>query len=819
MNLFQPNLTTATTYSRHAKGLGAFSLRPLRLPEDLSLIHAWITAPKATFWDMQGHSPEQIQAFYLELQTSAYAQCYLGFHNDKPTFLMECYDPRYDTISDHYDVAEGDRGMHFLIAPADTPLSGFSVQVITTILAFMFEDPATRRIVVEPDINNRKIHPLNQRVGFIYDHEIQLAEKTAHLAFCDRKTFASAVSCANPRLSTTLTTHPALAVSHLTPELWAQANRRLIRKAIAEFTHEKLLTLDALSIDSAGNGNYRLNAPNSAVEYRFSARRMALDHWVIDLSSLEKYVENTTAELDAQQFILDFRQPLGISDEMLPVYLEEIASTLFSSAYKLNGTRADAHELVNTDFQTLEAAMTEGHPVFVANNGRMGFDAVDYHAYAPEAAAPVTLVWLAVHLEDAHYSAIEGLDYDALMRQELGNATFSDFHRQLEERGLDPANFLLMPAHPWQWFHKLAITFATEIARNRIVCLGFGQDQYQAQQSIRTWFNVSQPTRRYVKTALSILNMGFMRGLSPDYMRATPAINDWIKILVDSDPELRAQRFTILREEAAIGFRRDAIEPAFDRFSGYKKMLACLWRESPMRYQQEGQQLMTMAALLHVDSQERALLPLLITASGLATTDWLDRYLKVYLRPLLHCFYAYDLVFMPHGENLILQLEDSIPVRAIMKDIAEEIGIMNTEVELPEAVARISVAVPEELKVLSILTDVFDCFLRFMSAILVEQGDITEGVFWERVAHCVINYQQDHPEFTEKFIHYDLFTTEFSLSCLNRLQLNNHLQMIDLSDPAKNLQLAGKLTNPIAAFRPLTHEKAPALMEPPYALF
>ena len=33
------------------------------------------------------------------------------------------------------------------------------------------------------------------------------------------------------------------AVAHLTPERWATAGRQLIRKALAEFTHERLLTV------------------------------------------------------------------------------------------------------------------------------------------------------------------------------------------------------------------------------------------------------------------------------------------------------------------------------------------------------------------------------------------------------------------------------------------------------------------------------------------------------------------------------------------------------------------------------------------------
>jgi len=196
------------------------------------------------------------------------------------------------------------------------------------------------------------------------------------------------------------------------------------------------------------------------------------------------------------------------------------------------------------------------------------------------------------------------------------------------------------------------------------------------------------------------------------------------------------------------------------------------------------------------------LLPELIKSSGIDTTSWLRHYLNCYLSPpLLHCFYAYDLVFMPHGENLILVLENNVPVRAIMKDIAEEATIMNKEVVLSEKVQRLSVFVPEELKILSIFTDFFDLIFRYMSHILVEHGGYSEHRFWQLVADCVLDYQRTHPELADKFEQHDLFAPEFIRSCLNRLQLGNNQQMIDLADPAKNLKFVGTLKNPIAVFK------------------
>lgn len=44
-----------------------------------------------------------------------------------------------------------------------------------------------------------------------------------------------------------------------------------------------------------------------------------------------------------------------------------------------------------------------------------------------------------------------------------------------------------------------------------------------------------------------------------------------------------------------------------------------------------------------------------------------------------------------------------------------------------------------------------------------------------------------------------MFTGEFALSCLNRLQLRDNEQMVDLQDPSGALQLVGTLRNPLAA--------------------
>ncbi|MFB4197662.1 IucA/IucC family protein [Streptomyces carpaticus] len=599
---------------------------------------------------------------------------------------------------------------------------------------------------------------------------------------------------------------PHRATAHLTPELWENAERRLIRKALAEFSHERLLTP---AEDPGQPGHYTVPTDDGAIGYRFTARRYALDHWHIDADSITRHDrDGTRLPLSALDFFVELRTTLGLSDTVLPVYLEEISSTLAGSAYKLAGElttdpathRPGAAELARADFQTVEAGMTEGHPCFVANNGRLGLDTAEYHAYAPETGSPVQLVWLAARRDHTTFACSTGLDYDRLISGELSPATLDAFAGRLTALGLDPDDYRLLPVHPWQWWNRVSVTFAPEVAQRRLVFLGSGEDTYRAQQSIRTFFNTSAPGKHYVKTALSVLNMGFLRGLSTPYMAVTPAINDWLHDLITGDEQLGALGFTILRERAAIGYHHRQYEAAAGKGSPYLKMLAALWRESPVPSLEPGRRLATMASLLHVDARGDSLAATLIEDSGLAPEEWLRRYLTAYLTPLLHCFYRYGLVYMPHGENVILVLRDGVPERAIMKDIAEEIAVFDPATPVPAAIGRIQIDIPEEERVLSLFTDVFDCFLRFLNAILAEAGVLTEDAFWGTVARCVSDYQDQHPELADAFKRYDLFAGRFTLSCLNRLQLRNNQQMVDLEDPTGALQFIGTLDNPIAKF-------------------
>ncbi|MFC9810885.1 GNAT family N-acetyltransferase [Streptomyces virginiae] len=188
--------TTDTLYSRTDSVLGDFAIRPLDPFADAELLHGWVTHPKASFWMMQDASLPDVEREYMRITAHEHHQAYIGLHEGRPAFLMETYDPSELELVGLYEAQPGDVGMHFLVAASDRPLHGFTRAVITTVMAAIFADPATVRVVVEPDVANTAVHALNEAVGFLPERQVTKPEKEALLSFCTRAQFEAATGIA-----------------------------------------------------------------------------------------------------------------------------------------------------------------------------------------------------------------------------------------------------------------------------------------------------------------------------------------------------------------------------------------------------------------------------------------------------------------------------------------------------------------------------------------------------------------------------------------------------------------------------------------------
>ncbi|WP_170180917.1 GNAT family N-acetyltransferase [Antribacter gilvus] len=819
-----PQVATEATGPRFSttSRLGTLTVEPLDPGRDAALVQGWLAHPASAFWQMGALTPDEVRDYLASVAADPHQDAWLGRLDGEPLFLAETYDPRHVALAGVHDALPGDLGMHLLVAPPGAPRAGLTDAVFGTVMRFCLGEPSdgglgALRVVVEPDVRNTKIAAKNAAAGFRVLREVDVPGKRAALSVCTREDFTASPLGDGPRLA-----------PHLRPDLGERAHRHLVAKALAEFTHERLFLPERADGAPGATSDVHdeplayvlaLDIAGRAVEYRFAARRYALEHWVIDEASLARAVDGTPAPVDALELVAELQPLLHLPDDLLAVYLEELSSTLASGAAKLERERSgaapssaglvaglvpgaaspsDDRRLAADAFQAVEAAMTEGHPGFVANNGRIGFSLDDYRAYAPERGERLRLMWLAARREHSHLALGAGPDGAPLTEAEHYGAELSGAERQafadrLAARGLDPADYLYLPVHPWQWQHRVPLTFAADVARGDLVPLGPGGDEYQPQQSIRTMLNRTRPERHYVKVALAIQNMGFLRGLSPAYMRATPAINDWVSDLVTGDATLQGAGFGVLRELASVGYTGDVYHRT-PQPNAHRKMLAALWRESPLPRLAPGERLATMASLLHRDASGEALVSGLVRASGVAPDAWVRAYLDAYLYPLVHCLLAHDLAFMPHGENLILVLRDGVVRRTLMKDIGEEIVVVG-ERALPAGIERVRSVVPDDEKALAIFTDVFDGVLRHLSGILATDGVLGEDRFWALVAEVIDRHRSEHPDLRTGV---DLRAQRFAHSCLNRLQLRNTLQMVNLADQSGSLIYAGEMPNPVA---------------------
>ncbi|WP_241650670.1 GNAT family N-acetyltransferase, partial [Rosenbergiella collisarenosi] len=81
------------------------------------------------FWGMQDQSVEQVNDFYINLIAQDVNSVLIGCLDGQPYFLIECYQALQEEVAEHYPAQSGDYGMHLLVAPVSTPISGLSRQI------------------------------------------------------------------------------------------------------------------------------------------------------------------------------------------------------------------------------------------------------------------------------------------------------------------------------------------------------------------------------------------------------------------------------------------------------------------------------------------------------------------------------------------------------------------------------------------------------------------------------------------------------------------------------------------------------------------
>ncbi|RZU30717.1 IucA/IucC family protein [Blastococcus saxobsidens] len=545
-----------------------------------------------------------------------------------------------------------------------------------------------------------------------------------------------------------------------TDPTWQEAGRRLVAKALAEWSYEGLL---APLPD--GPGAWRLDLPG-APAYRFRARQGGFGTWRVDPGSV---VRGDRAAADPARLVLDARPVLDLDGPTTAEVLRELTATHAAEARLLAGGEP-AGALADLGYAELEQHLT-GHPVLVVNKGRLGFSAADLDRYAPESRGTVRLRWYAAHRSVASYSGVPGLDQPRLLGEELDPETRQAFAAALAGRVTDPAAYVWLPVHPYQDEAVVRTLFARYLADRRLVPLGEAPAAYRPVQSVRT---LVAPGQRDVKTPLLMRNTLVWRGLGTRATAAAPDVSAWLATLPAGDPELRATGLGLLGEVASVVVAHDLYDEVEDAPYRYGELLGAVWREPVAAHLRPGERARSLAALLHVDPAGRALLTELVDRSGLAPRDWLAHLCDALLPGLLLCLTRHGVAFCPHGENTVVVYgTGDVPVRVLVKDFAEDVTLLpgREYPGLSERADRVLVRWPAQEMAHSIISAVLAGHFRFLAGVAEDHLGVPEEEFWAVVRDAALGWRARHPDLAGAFDALGLFDPEVERVALNREHL------------------------------------------------
>lgn len=579
---------------------------------------------------------------------------------------------------------------------------------------------------------------------------------------------------------------------------WREAGALVVHKMLGELSYEGLLHPVP---DPDGEPGERGHQPwlldlggTGGVRYRFRARRGAFESWAVEPGTATRQGEPAD---DPRALVVDARAELGLTGLRLADVLGELTATVANEAARLDRAPTAA-QLATVEYDQADGHLT-GHPRLVLNKGRVGFSAGDRARYAPEAGTPFGLQWFAVHRDHASFRCVAELSEEQLLAEELQPGELAAFRDRLT----DPGSYVLVPVHPWQADEIVGTLYAAEVARGVVVPLGEGRDRYLPHQTVRTLANVSHPTRRDVKTAVSVRNTLVYRGLASAATLAAPEVTTWLREVGAADELLTSRyRFELLGEVASVSVRHPLFGGIAELPYRFHETLGALWREPVRTRLGPGERAISFAALPYRGPDGEAVITRLVRDSGAAPEVWLRELLDLLLTPLLHWLLQYGVGFCPHGQNLILVADErGRPVRVAIKDFAQGVDLLDEDVaayaSLGPAADADMLRWPAHLLAQSLFSSVFAGQLRFLAEIADEQLDLPRPVLWRLVREIVGAYRDGHPEVAARFDACLLFAPDVERVCLNREHLAG--QGFDKVDRDDEFDVRfGRAANPLA---------------------
>ncbi len=354
---------------------------------------------------------------------------------------------------------------------------------------------------------------------------------------------------------------------------------------------------------------------------------------------------------------------------------------------------ARAQRVIDPSFSALaffEQWVIDGHPLHPGAKIKLGLTPWEVMAYSPEWGVQLNLRVAAIHRDHAACTGDTGLT-ELLRAEHHGLGVAAD--RAVRAIGGNPADYELVPVHPWQAARVLPNRYGRHLASGTVVLVPNAGILATPLMNFRTFAPAPGGAVRcpsHLKTAVDVQLTGAVRGVSPPVVENGPRVS---RLLADVLRRERgfAGRLVVLAERAGTHFAPGAgDDPALARSLGAVARtspeeglaagelalpVAALYSRSPltpgpMRRQHRGPppQLLLGVPIVAELLDELAAAERLASRAA-AARRFTAAYAEVSVEPLLTLLTRYGIALEAHPQNTVVVVREGLPVRLAVRDL------------------------------------------------------------------------------------------------------------------------------------------------------
>lgn len=489
-----------------------------------------------------------------------------------------------------------------------------------------------------------------------------------------------------------------------------------------------------------------------------------------------RHASGQTGDLGLSTVVRNLVRHVAPSEQAVQQFVTELLNTALKQAY---ADTTPPTATLDAPYAWQEAQLGDGHLYHPCFRSRIGFGAHDNLRYGPEFSRPFALIWLALERQQCAVHAVDGLDYDTFLANQLGQTEYERLLGHIEQQGHAASGYRLLPAHPWHWEHCLRLHYADWLSDARLLYLGTGEGSWLAQQSVRSLSPLDGQERCHVKLPLAIANTSADRILSDHHVHNAPIISTWLEQVCRNDPFLaHGARLAILSEPIGITLAPQAARP------GAYGLLGAIWRTAPESLLEPGEQVFPMTGLCTLDDQGALRITPWLLKHG--PQRWLDALLDALVPPFLHLMMAHGVLLECHAQNTLLCLREGLPCRVAIRDLPGGLhylaGACTDEAMLAElrsapayrnalnASAGFAMGMAEARDYL--IEVLFFIHLGELAYRLAQHGHLSEEQFWGQAARVILAYQAQYPAMAGRHAQFDLLGPTVQIECLASRRLS-----------------------------------------------